>query len=167
MNDEHQFRCPCCHKRLAFDAETGKAREVQIAKKEAPKIDKLLEAQTKDRERLADTFAKATEDQSSQADRFDAPTYVYMITLLEELRRNVKYSGAARALADAAIVRLSMSHQFSEIGSLIAHLEGRGDAPSPPPQVTDLKKNDVAKPSGLHGPRRRPAYAEASRDLAP
>ena len=51
----------------------------------------------------------------AQSEKFDPPTFVYMITLLEELRRNVKASGAARALADAAVVRLAMSRQFSDI----------------------------------------------------
>ena len=47
--------------------------------------------------------------------------------MLEELRRNVKFSGAARALIDAAVVRLAMSQQFSDIGSIIDQL---GDAGS-------------------------------------
>ena len=58
-----------------------------------------------------------------QAGRFDAPTYVYMISLLEELRRNAKSSGAARALADAAMVRLAMSHQFTDLTALIERLD--------------------------------------------
>ena len=68
---------------------------------------------------------------AEQAAKFDAPTYVYMITLLEELRRNVKFSGAARALADAAVVRLSMSRQFTDINELLERLEsGDGAAPA-------------------------------------
>jgi hypothetical protein len=46
-----------------------------------------------------------------------------MITLLEELRRQVKFSGAARALADAAIVRLAMSSQFSDLKDWLGRLE--------------------------------------------
>jgi hypothetical protein len=61
-----------------------------------------------------------------QAGSFDAPTYVYMISLLEELRRSVKSSGAARALADAAVVRLAMSHQFTDLTALIERLDGGG-----------------------------------------
>ena len=69
---------------------------------------------------------------AEQAARFDAPTYVYMITLLEELRRQVKSSGAARALADAAIVRLCMSRQFTDINELLAGLDdGAEVAPVP------------------------------------
>ena len=61
---------------------------------------------------------------SQQAQRFDAPTYVFMIALLEELRRNTKFSGAARALADAAVVRLAMCRQFTDIGELLTSLRG-------------------------------------------
>jgi len=76
----------------------------------------------------------------SQSDKFDAPTYVYMISLLEELRRNVKLSGAARALADAAVVRLAMSHQFTDLGVLLGRLEGNDAAPSAP-AVAAVKKD--------------------------
>ena len=62
----------------------------------------------------------------AQAEAFDAPTYVYMIALLEELRRNAKYSGSARALADAAVVRLAMSRQFTDIDTIIAQLDREG-----------------------------------------
>jgi DNA polymerase-3 subunit gamma/tau len=78
---------------------------------------------------------------AEQADGFDAPTYVYMITLLEELQRNVKSSGAARALADAAVVRLAMSHQFTDINELIAQLEGdEGRGSGQPAQGAPKKK---------------------------
>ena len=77
---------------------------------------------------LVDVAAQKRASLFAQADRFDAPTYVYMITLLEELRRNVKFSGAARALVDAAVVRLAMSHQFTQINALLERLE---EAPQP------------------------------------
>ncbi len=85
---------------------------------------------------------------AQQAAEFDPPTYVYMIALLEELRRNVRSSGAARALADAAIVRLAMSKQFTDIRSLIEKAAGSGPATQPPPtsaarSATDAKKNDT------------------------
>ena len=84
---------------------------------------------------------------SAQAAQFDAPTYVFMISLLEELRRQVKFSGAARALADAAIVRLAMSHQFTDIGDLIARLDGEGVAPASQPRSDRSKKKAAASES--------------------
>ncbi len=83
---------------------------------------------------------------SDHAAKFDAPTYVYMIALLEELRRNVKSSGAARALADAAIVRLAMSRQFTDISALLEKASSGSvfgpSAGSSPAPAADAKKND-------------------------
>lgn len=73
---------------------------------------------------------------AEQAARFDGPTYVYMITLLEELKRNVRFSGAARALADAAVVRLAMSRSFSDINALLRRLDAEGGSPTAAPAST-------------------------------
>ena len=117
-----------------------------------------------------------------QAKQFDAPTYVYMITLLEELRRNAKSGGAPRALADAAVVRLAMSHQFSDINDLIQRLDGGAGRSSPRPVSNASKKKEarsastdahtpvtVAKPAtGLTGGPLEPAARESGRpSLAP
>jgi hypothetical protein len=74
--DTVRFRCPCCHKQLEFDRETGKAREID-AKAEAPtlpagEMQSLIEKQAKDGERLGDAFSRATQDTLHQADKFDA-----------------------------------------------------------------------------------------------
>jgi len=94
---------------------------------------------------LVDVAAQIRPKLTAQAAEFDAPTYVYMITLLEELRRSVKYSGAARALADAAVVRLAMSRQFTDINELIESL--------------DAEDGDRAAPT-----RRKPGTAEEGAD---
>ncbi len=96
---------------------------------------------------------------AEQAGQFDAPTYVYMIALLEELRRSVRSSGAARALADAAVVRLAMSRQFSDIAPLLERLESVSTSPAElppasrqaaPPGPTDAKKNDTIEPGAAN-----------------
>lgn len=97
---------------------------------------------------LVDVAGSLRPELAQQAEQFDAATYVYMITLLEELRRNVKSSGAARALADAAVVRLAMSQQFSDIGDLIASLESTDAGPmieSKKPSTANVKKNDTKR----------------------
>jgi DNA polymerase III subunit gamma/tau len=66
-----------------------------------------------------------------QAKQFDGGSYVYMITVLEELRRSVKYSGSGRALTEAAIVRLAEAPSFSSIETLLAQVSG-GAAPAQP-----------------------------------
>jgi len=73
---------------------------------------------------LVDVAEHAREQLIEQAGQFDASTYVYMISLLEELRRQVRTSGAGRALAEAAVVRLALSHQFTDIATLLSALDG-------------------------------------------
>jgi len=91
---------------------------------------------------LVDLAGSMRDQLARQAEKFDAPTYVYMIALLEELRRNSKFSGAARALADAAVVRLAMSRQFTDIGAWLDRL-GSGGVIAPPTTESagDIKKN--------------------------
>ncbi len=97
---------------------------------------------------VGDAMRATLADQSAQ---FDAPTYVYMIALLEELRRNVRSSGAARALADAAVVRLAMSRRFTDIAAILERLDSGSPAAATTPvsrqaaQVKSInaKKNDV------------------------
>lgn len=78
---------------------------------------------------LVDVPSQARERLIEQCRKFDAPTYVYMITLCEELRRAVKTSGAARCLLDAAMVRLAMTECFSDVRALMARLtQGAADS---------------------------------------
>jgi DNA polymerase-3 subunit gamma/tau len=86
---------------------------------------------------------------AAQAQRFDGAAYVYMISVLEELRRSVKFSGSSRALVEAAVVRLAEAPKFSSIESLMARLDGgapaakpaaRSAAPPVPAPAFDKKK---------------------------
>ncbi len=62
-----------------------------------------------------------------QAQRFDAGALSQDITILEELRRQLRTSQAGRALLDATLVRLALADQFSSIEELLARLgEGNG-----------------------------------------
>lgn len=71
---------------------------------------------------LLDLPAGVRDPLVAQAGHFDAATYVHMISLAEETRRNVKFSNASRALLDAAVVRLALSAKFSDLDELIAEL---------------------------------------------
>ena len=73
----------------------------------------------------------ALTDLSAQADLFDPAALTQDITILEELRRNARHSQAARALIDATLVRLTLADQFSNIGELIARLDGEPAPPRP------------------------------------
>ncbi|MFQ5410965.1 MAG: DNA polymerase III subunit gamma/tau, partial [Phycisphaerae bacterium] len=50
-----------------------------------------------------------------QARQFDGGTFVYMISVLEELSRTVKRSGSSRALIEAVVIRLAEAANFSSI----------------------------------------------------
>ena len=100
---------------------------------------------------LVDVAAGMRQTLAEQAAGFDAPTYVYMITLLEELRRNVKFSGAARALADAAVVRLAMSRQFTDVSELIARLDVREGNSTLPTTTSGSKKKATVGPRKTGG----------------
>jgi DNA polymerase-3 subunit gamma/tau len=63
------------------------------------------------------------DDLSAQADRFDSIALTQDITILEELRRQIRQSQAGRALLDATLVRMALSDQFSSIGELLGRLD--------------------------------------------
>jgi DNA polymerase-3 subunit gamma/tau len=79
---------------------------------------------------LVDVSGQARTHLVAQAGKFDAATYVYMIGLLEEVRRQVKSTSAPRPLLDAAVVRLALAHSFSDVSALLSRLEGSGAADS-------------------------------------
>ena len=63
-------------------------------------------------------------DLAKQAERFDPAALTQDITILEELRRNVRQSQAGRALLDATLVRMALADQFASIGQLLSRLDG-------------------------------------------
>jgi DNA polymerase-3 subunit gamma/tau len=79
---------------------------------------------------LVEVPGLAMKDLVEQADRFDPVALTQDITILEELRRNIRQSQAGRALLDATLVRMALADQFSSIGDLLSRLDGSG-APSP------------------------------------
>ncbi len=79
---------------------------------------------------LVDLPAGPRERLAVQARRFDAQALVYMITVLEELRRAVRYSGSGRALVDAAVVRLAEAPRMSSLESLLERLGPSGGSPA-------------------------------------
>lgn len=105
---------------------------------------------------LVDVSSSMRGPLSEQSKAFDGATYVYMISLLEELRRSVKSSGAGRALADAAIVRLAMSENFSDLKALLGQLRA-GEAAG-----GDVKKNNAPpRGNGVGGAAPLPATRQS------
>ncbi|MGE3180535.1 MAG: DNA polymerase III subunit gamma/tau [Phycisphaerae bacterium] len=67
------------------------------------------------------------EDQVALAKQFELSHFVQMIAMLEELRRNVRYSAAGRALADATMVRFAKLREWSSIEDLLKQLDSASD----------------------------------------
>lgn len=62
-----------------------------------------------------------------QAQHFDAPALVHLIAICDATIRNARGSATARALFDAAMVRMAMSQHFADLTSLLG---GNGHAPA-------------------------------------
>jgi DNA polymerase-3 subunit gamma/tau len=111
---------------------------------------------------------------TAQAAKFDAAGLVHMIAVCDAASRNAKFSAAARAIFDAAVVRLCMCERFADIAGVL-----RG-APLPEPKSTralpssaESKKkapelvpgrseheSAVTAPSWIREPVRSPAVTE-------
>lgn len=98
-----------------------------------------------------------------QCRRFDGGAYVYMISVLEELRRSVKSSGSGRALLEAAVVRLADASNFSSIESLVGAVAG-GTAVvnSAPRSVPAMAAGAPSRGAGVS----RPAADEKKNEIA-
>jgi hypothetical protein len=68
----------------------------------------------------------------AQAEQFDAAVLSQDITILEELRRQARQSGAGRALLDATLVRLALAEQFASVGELLSRVDGAATTKSAP-----------------------------------
>ncbi len=110
---------------------------------------------------LVDLSAQVRTRLAEQAQRFDAATYVYMITLCEELRRAVKGSRSGRALLDAAAVRLSAAQRFSDIGDLLARLDGSAAPPAPAKKKVAPAPGRPGAPASAAPPGPAPAPPDA------
>jgi DNA polymerase-3 subunit gamma/tau len=91
---------------------------------------------------IVDVPAASRDDYARLASQFELSHYVQMIAMLEELRRNTRFSGAGRALTDALMVRLARMRQWSSIEQLLGQLPAGSGAPAgaaqkkkPPPAV--------------------------------
>ena len=77
---------------------------------------------------LVEVPAGVREEMVALSRRFEPESYVYTIMVLEDLRRNVRFSSLGRALVEAAVVRLASSVSYRSIQSLINELSESGSA---------------------------------------
>ncbi len=101
---------------------------------------------------LVEVPGLAMKDLQAQAAKFDPTVLAQDIAVLEELRRQIRTSQAGRALLDAALVRLALAEQFTQIGDLLAAANGQASAPA-------LKKKSVEPVAPVPQPAPPPAAA--------
>jgi DNA polymerase-3 subunit gamma/tau len=65
---------------------------------------------------------------TKQAEKFDAIALTQDITILEELRRQLRQGHGGRALLDATLVRLALASQFTSISDLLGRIEGESNS---------------------------------------
>ncbi|MBL8880162.1 MAG: DNA polymerase III subunit gamma/tau [Phycisphaerales bacterium] len=71
-----------------------------------------------------DVPAAARGEYLTLAEKFELSQFVQLIAMFEELRRNVRFSGAGRALTDALLVRVARMRAWSPIEHMLAQLAG-------------------------------------------
>ncbi len=111
---------------------------------------------------LVDVPAGSRDKLVEQSQKLDAGAYVYMISVLEELRRNVRSSGSARALIEAAMVRLAEASNFSSIESLMQYVEGGAPAAAPKNPAAKAPARPAAPRKTISPPPPNPPAAQRS-----
>jgi DNA polymerase III gamma/tau subunit len=110
---------------------------------------------------LVDLAAGTRDEYVALSQQFELSHYVQMIAMLEELRRNVRYSGAGRALAEAALVRIARLKQWSSIEQLLAQLPGGESLVAGSAEAEKKKYSPIAATPVVPGPAATPPMAVA------
>ena len=84
------------------------------------------------------------EQAAALAGKFDIAALIYNITALEKLRWSLKNSDTARALLDAAMLRLALSEHFINVDALVSQPQ---QAAVKKKQLTDLNNPTSAPPT--------------------
>jgi DNA polymerase-3 subunit gamma/tau len=111
---------------------------------------------------LVDVPGLSIQELAAQAKQFDPVALTQDITILEELRRQIRQSQAGRALLDATLVRMALADQFNSIADLLGRI-GSGDGAGAAP-IAQKKKPELSSP-GPSAPVLSPA--PAARAIAP
>lgn len=90
--------------------------------------------------------------------RFDSESYVFMISVLEELRRNIRFSALGRALAEATLVRMAGGAGYRSVQALLDQLQAAGGTAQPSNQPAGRAPAVPAAPQ----PPARPATASTA-----
>ena len=104
--------------------------------------------------RLLELSEEALKAAAGQAGHFDTAALVHMIALCDATARSARSSATARALFDAAIVRLCMSEHFADITTLLASEAGASAAPAASGGTRKKKEADLTGGPAAAFPRR-------------
>jgi len=110
---------------------------------------------------LIDLPATVLESMTALSGRFEPEAYVTMIAVLEELRRNVRFSALGRPLLEAAIVRLASAVGYRSIQALLDELNAGGTGSGgqvnlrPPAPTRESTAGRAEPPAAGGAPRRR------------
>jgi len=94
-----------------------------------------------------------------QSQQFDDAGLVYNITVMEELRRSIKSSGAGRALLEAAVIRLAANERFSDTRALLEQLQS---GPNAAAASTGGSKTSAPEAGGM---RRSHSFAPTNKKI--
>jgi DNA polymerase III subunit gamma/tau len=104
------------------------------------------------------------------AGRFSAPALVQAVAILQRLAFHVRSSSLARALTEAAIVRLAEADKFVDPQSLLEALEGgaaaQGAGAKPTGGVQTVARHAAPTASAARGPATAPPAAPAAASSA-
>jgi len=120
---------------------------------------------------LVDLPASVLDSMATLSGRFEPESYVYMIAVFEELRRNVRFSALGRPLLEAAIVRLASAVPYRSIQTLLDELgggsisDGSAERVQPKPAAPRVQSpaQPIRSPAAETKPRSRGSSAPASR----
>jgi DNA polymerase-3 subunit gamma/tau len=90
---------------------------------------------------------EAARQAADEAAHFDLPRLVYLIALCDSVTRNARGSATARALFDAAIVRMCLSDRLADVTEVLAGSSGRAAPPERKPR-TASERTTAKKPVG-------------------
>jgi len=110
---------------------------------------------------LSDVSPDARDEAAQQAQHFDAPGLVHLITLCDHAARSARGSANARALFDAVLVRLSLAEHLADVTAL---LSGDGQTKSAKGSTSSKKKDQPQRKATpvADPPREVPAPSQTS-----
>ena len=116
---------------------------------------------------LVEAPSLSLEDLAAQAARFDPQILSQDITLLEDLRRQLRQSQVGRALLDAALVRLALAEQFTPIEELLFRVQAQRPAAAQKKKPEPLSTSADAPPpatAAVSSTRQAPVSVELADD---